>query len=200
MIGRRNDVRRFRRFLPALVWSLLTATGAACVSETRYAVLSFFLDGVPPPGVEEDLEIYPLQKADPEKLALENPGHVVRNIFASVHGPYVAQKCGQCHADGMERSRLRMPKAELCGTCHNPRAMFEGKVFHPPTAAGQCGGCHEPHQSHQPHLLVEAGAGICLRCHDATTFPDLENHRKTRGEDCLQCHSPHASDKPYMIR
>jgi predicted CXXCH cytochrome family protein len=40
---------------------------------------------------------------------------------------------------------------------------------------------------------------LCAGCHDASTFPELDQHRAEEGEDCVECHDPHAAPRPYML-
>lgn len=96
--------------------------------------------------------------------------------------------------DDKTRSRLRYRVDRLCFQCHkdlSPEApKNRGLWLHGPFKAGVCLGCHDPHESDNPKLLVAyPWASLCGRCH-----PDYHGGRgaPSRGSDCRSCHSPHA--------
>ena len=71
-----------------------------CEGKTRYQVLSFFFDGVPPP---EELK----QEGGKEgKKVTAQPQSTYRE-----HGPYAARLCNSCHERGS--NKLLVPIEEL---------------------------------------------------------------------------------------
>lgn len=96
------------------------------------------------------------------------------------------------------RARLRVRVDQLCFQCHkdlDPQSPgMRGLWLHPPFRAGVCLGCHDPHQSGHPRLLVEyPWAPLCSRCH-----PDYHKGRGSAAHPgrCDGCHSPHAQRGP----
>jgi predicted CXXCH cytochrome family protein len=175
--------------------------GAGCAVEQRYRVMSFFLDGVPPPGTEEPVEMPQVAAA----TSLEEPADILmalaprtqRRADFSKHEAYDQKQCLDCHA-GRFTDRLSVDLEELCWTCH-AREDFPGEVVHGPVAGGSCTGCHNPHTSPYEKLLVQPTATLCERCHDDDTFPGFAQHRAREGEDCVRCHDPHSADREFML-
>lgn len=59
----------------------------------------------------------------------------------------------------------------------------------------RCSDCHDVHSLE----LLEAGNGLCLRCHEGEAYDSIDHHfhQKTgRGTLCTQCHMP---ERRYMI-
>jgi predicted CXXCH cytochrome family protein len=179
--------------------SLLAAILASgCLSTAgRYRVLSFFFDGVPPPQVaEETPAAVEVTIADAELMMPEPEQPPAPQ--SSRHPPWADRECSKCH-DKAGSNRLVARGAELCWTCHENENFFS-EVVHGPAAAGNCTGCHNPHRSPRPKLLLEAGADLCAQCHDQNTFPEAELHRLGQGDDCVSCHNPHSAKRAYMLR
>lgn len=61
-------------------------------------------------------------------------------------------------------------------------------------AGVSCGNCHNPHSGQ----LVASGNGVCLQCHQPTTY-EATSHSQHRGEGaataCVSCHMP---ERTYM--
>jgi predicted CXXCH cytochrome family protein len=158
--------------------------------------LTFFFDGVPPleplvlaavPGEFEGAPPSPGARAKPRVSA-----------YVSVHGPYAKRDCGLCHVSDFS-NRLTQEGEDLCWSCHE-REDFPGEVVHGPVAAGRCDGCHDPHRSRNPFLLVQPETALCEHCHDQETFARIDEHRAQEGDDCLRCHDPHASGREHLLK
>ena len=166
-------------------WVLLLAILHGCAGKTRYQVLSFFFDGVPPPGESASGPGRGGQKGGaPATLA---PRYVA-------HGPYAAKQCEACHVKAS--NRLVMPINELCFQCH--ALDIRKRHLHGPLASGDCKVCHAPHGSRYPFLLVSEPKESCLHCHDADAIARKEVHRRTEAQ-CTACHDAHSSDNEYLL-
>lgn len=174
---------------------------------TRYRVLSFFFDGVPPPpGLEEApaegaagptvAELEPAAgEAGPPPAATPPKPPPIR----SRHAPYSDQSCSSCHS--AQRSyQLLAAGAELCGKCHAPYFEFESSDWaHGPVAVGQCSVCHVGHESEYPALQTAPQPDLCFRCHDAAAVMGRPYHAAAQTQRCSTCHDPHASGNALLL-
>jgi predicted CXXCH cytochrome family protein len=182
--------------LPALLIIL-----AGCSQTKRHRMLTLLFDGVPPlEQVSADSVV-----TTPESPRQRKPR--VPTMAVYYHVPFERGECSVCH--DLPRSdkrtfflnaRLVATVAELCTSCHAEQEAatlrIENAWVHGPVAAGQCTGCHSPHRSLYPHLLIRPPGGpLCGRCHAEET---LSNRQEHLGElatlDCGSCHSSHAGD------
>lgn len=176
------------------VWTVAVGIAvAACVvmgcdATTRYRVLTFFFDGVPPPKVPEAPEAKP--------AGAPAAGAEPRKVGFRAHGPYAARMCNACH-NAAEFNALLLPRGELCFKCHEFR--LDKKYIHGPLASGGCTACHDPHSSQYRYMLVSESDSFCLRCHERTIVARIPGHADI-GEKCTTCHNPHLSDKKYLLR
>ncbi|NPB06457.1 MAG: hypothetical protein GXO03_02510 [Aquificae bacterium] len=100
------------------------------------------------------------------------------------HVPVLTGKCNICHNPhgSDERFFLRLPKWELCVSCHEDKAFRGHVVFtitgkpHPtrgvkdprfPKKELSCSSCHNPHHSDYDFLLYEPFRELCASCHSA---------------------------------
>jgi len=123
----------------------------------------------------------------------------------SVH-PALSMGCGTCHVlphDEAGKFPPESPKglaaqgAELCFMCHD-RAPFGKNTVHPPVSLGLCTGCHNPHQSRFPTLLV--AMNVCIQCHEKGKFLGKETtHSPVAAGMCTSCHSPHSSEAERLL-
>src|SRR5690242_7286135 len=78
-----------------------------------------------------------------------------------------------------------------------------GGTNHKPFASGDCLGCHDPHASNNPGMLLADQKTTCLRCHadQAKAAAGSKSvHAAFSSGDCTKCHSPHkASLKKLML-
>ncbi|MFQ5504242.1 MAG: cytochrome c3 family protein [Planctomycetota bacterium] len=183
---------------------------AACSSLSSYEVLSFFFDGVPDPSMPEPEPLGVPGSSGP--LTLEERAAIqerrLPKVTLHLHKPWDQNECSSCHRYRSTRKRvptwaqsmaeLKMPKTELCWSCHDP---FDGKYVHGPAAAGECLMCHYPHKSEFPHLVrAEKTASLCAKCHSGQTFMTEAKHEEFKDQDCVGCHDPHASERAYFLR
>lgn len=183
---------------------------AGCSVESRYRTLSFFFDGVEhPDSVRVREQRIALARARAESLAARNAvledGASQGQSTAYVHAPYEEGDCSYCHQteEGGRRFagavELNEPVQTLCVGCHDDKTSdalaTEYAWVHGPVAAGQCTGCHSPHQSIYPSLLkASPGPALCLRCHEASRLNETPPHAKPKTLPCLDCHGAHGSD------
>ncbi|MGE5174622.1 MAG: cytochrome c3 family protein [Betaproteobacteria bacterium] len=122
--------------------------------------------------------------------------------------PAVAMGCTTCHT-GIDASDvphkitnkiakgLSAEQPDLCYDCHD-KSMFDKKVVHAAVGMG-CTGCHNPHASKNPKLLVTDIPALCYTCHDKGTFTKKTVHPPVESGMCTTCHSPHASNDIALL-
>ena len=184
-----------------MLFTALPALG--CNPITRYRVLSFFFDGVPPPAGmqgEQPAQVAADPGAEPEPLILpaEREPAVAMTPVRSSHAPYVDRLCFECHADG----GYQTPSGgqDMCRKCHAPYFEFEAYDWaHGPVAAGDCSFCHSAHISEHVSLLTASVPDLCLRCHDADLTMAQPYHLAATAQPCSSCHDPHAAGNQYLL-
>lgn len=181
-------------------WLVLSATAitlavlAACAGTNRQEVLSFFFDGVPPPGgVPSDAV-----KRDgptPDATGATKLAAAPQQFFP--HTPYRENKCEGCH-DSTSGQLVRPIQEGLCLTCHS-KVVEEKKFVHGPVAVGDCALCHHYHGSPLPNLLLVDTIPTCLNCHDRNDLSAGEHHAKAE-QSCTECHDPHGGDDRFFVK
>jgi predicted CXXCH cytochrome family protein len=169
-----------------ILLAILAALFSGCAANTRYKVLSFFFDGVPPPG-----EVAGEAGKAGGKKGVATPE---KPRFLE-HGPYAARQCDGCHVRAS--NRLVLPIEELCFKCHS--LDVRKTYIHGPLASGGCNVCHDPHGSMYPFLLVAEAREFCLTCHDAKSIEKRDVHKGDRSQ-CTRCHDAHSSDRKYLLK
>lgn len=187
-----------KRLLPAAVLILCGLAVVACSPMTRYQVLSFLFDGVPPPpghvaeprpredrGRPTSAFAAGLRTIREEAIRPQAPPRI-----ASVHEPYQERNCGLCH--DMTHSGMKDPArdASLCDRCHLDQRQEQG-WDHGPINLGTCIPCHVPHASIHEHLLSVPVPDLCLDCHVDVTPASHEDHDVENFNNCVECHDPH---------
>jgi len=173
---------------PAVVCSALAVVYlAGCNPTTRYQVLSFVFDGVPPPQVAPP--------PDQKQTAATNAAPR-RQVGYRAHGPYAAKLCNACHNIGATNALL-LPREELCFKCHELE--LNKKYIHGPLASGGCLACHDPHSSQYSYFLVSESDDFCFRCHAQETVARNAAHAGVE-QQCTTCHDAHMSDKRYLLK
>jgi len=159
-----------------------------CGAATRHKVLTTLFDGVPP------LKTATAPAATGAQPGAATDASAPAPSRGSVHGPYGARMCGECHAVKAGFA-LVAPREQLCLNCHQ-FAPAPGMIVHGPLAAGGCLVCHEPHNSPNRALLVSDSDTFCFRCHDRDR---LRGHAggETR---CTACHDAHMSPRRYLLK
>jgi predicted CXXCH cytochrome family protein len=218
-ITRRGQVRKSRRIRisarPSARWTFGVAVSfwlilAGCSVESRYRTVSFLFDGVEHPDSVRAREArMAFRRAQAESLAAQRQalveGRATSGPRAYVHPPYEEGDCSYCHltSEGGRRFagavELIEPVQTLCVGCHDDKsseALAEEFAWvHGPVAAGQCTGCHSPHQSVHPSLLkVAPGPALCLRCHDKARLALTPLHERPTSSPCLDCHGAHGAE------
>jgi predicted CXXCH cytochrome family protein len=171
------------RRAPGILLALLIALPLwtfGCSSSARYKILSFFFDGVPPPGSEKVSDASGRDgtghrtpkggiRSVEQALALGR-----RNIFT--HQPYDQYRCTVCHDMERNNQLALTPEDGLCARCH-PGVATRPRFVHGPVAAGACLECHHPHESEIKGILLHEATTLCLRCHDAEDLSVGDHHR-----------------------
>ncbi len=175
---------KIQKLILFLIFAVL-AFIPACEPNRRYAVLSFFFDGVPKPGTED--------QGQKTRDTGESKSEQEKRSFYQ-HGPYAARICDGCHQPGT--NKLILPKEELCTFCHT---LSVQKRVHGPLAAGGCTICHDPHGTTNRALLVADARDFCLFCHDPRDIMKRPVHRDSSGT-CTVCHDAHGADNEYLLK
>ncbi len=166
----------------------------------------------------------PLTAADQSSICLQCHANGKQMLWAGSPHDSRDITCVTCHAIHKQHSRkaqLKLVKPErydsrgqtldaveydLCGQCHQVRAMQFNRSSHMPTAArGEggkitCGSCHNPHGTTTEKLIAAVSVKeSCTRCHADKRGPFLFEHAPVL-ENCLTCHQPHGSNNPALLR
>ncbi|HEX7551744.1 MAG TPA: DmsE family decaheme c-type cytochrome [Candidatus Methylomirabilis sp.] len=95
---------------------------------------------------------------------------------------------------------------DLCGQCHQVKAMqFQRSSHMPMTARGEggrttCTSCHNPHGTTTEKLISAVSVNEkCTSCHAAKRGPFLWEHPPVL-ENCLNCHQAHGSNLQSLLR
>jgi len=106
--------------------------------------------------------------------------------------------CVDCHEQhgGLQQHQVKVAigNEAPCVKCHaDKRGPFTFE--HPPMRLEGCMGCHEPHGSVNPKMLVRHEQRfLCLECHSAAPDllasqpPSFHDLRSTRFQNCTTCH------------
>ncbi len=207
------------RALIVIMAALFALWNQGCDRASRYKVKTFFFTGVPPlEGGENE------RARMPHTLALLAPAEKQRPKFLLYsHTPYAQGNCAKCHqvpaglrfrmvgdkkeppvfrkGGGMPGPLLK-PKTELCTMCHDDFAPEKARQmhlwFHSPKPEGDCGVCHDPHQSRFPNQMRLKPAKLCRSCHQRC--PSLDAYGMNEVDDCLICHNPHFGRDRMMLK
>jgi predicted CXXCH cytochrome family protein len=168
--------------------SFVAVLSLGCDPTSRYKVLTFFFDGVPPPR--------PAGEAEGTQAATQADSLRPRRVVTSQHGPYAAKLCNACH-ESTASNTFVVPPAQLCFRCHDIR--LDRQYIHGPLASGGCTACHDPHSSRYRYLLVSESDDFCFHCHERQAVAKVGAHAGVEGQ-CTFCHDPHMSGKRYLLR
>lgn len=167
---------------------------AACSPETRYRVLDFLYDGVPPLDAGgTDLEEQMQETAvatEPEKLPRS-----VKTFY--YHPAYQQNLCGGCH-DVNGGRLLKTVRLGLCQSCH-PDKPAKRKFVHGPVAVNGCLACHRYHKSRYPKVLIADAQTLCFFCHEMGELRTDEHHATIEKERCIDCHDAHGGDDRFFL-
>jgi len=122
----------------------------------------------------------------------------------SVHAA-VSLGCQSCHKTVEGKTHpgqkgsivLTQNMPNLCYSCHD-ESKFKGKSVHQPVSGGMCTGCHNPHQSDFPKILIGDVPSICYNCHSESKFKGKSGH--TLLGMCTGCHNPHSSNSDKILK
>ena len=174
-----------RALLALATLLLVVSAGHGCAPDSRYRVLSFFFDGVPPP------------EGTGTSAATSEPGEAALppKAVISRHAPYAKKQCVACHSP--MTNTLIAPVPGLCLGCHK-MGLEQKRYVHAPSPAGFCTVCHNPHLSRHPFLLLAEPRQMCFYCHNPEDVARNRAHVDDQAP-CTQCHNPHA-DNRYFLR
>ena len=167
----------------------------SCDDIEQHKALTFFFDGVPPPG-QEYLQG---ESLDPNSPELAQTGQTPAWY---IHEP--RKDCSICHGKRKQRSfssqtYLTAPVPKLCYNCHTDYTA-SAPFVHGPVAVGQCLFCHNPHKSKIEHLLIAPEPGLCYQCHDIDTIELIAAHLPKQLSACTDCHNAHASSAKTLLK
>ncbi len=138
----------------------------------------------------------------------------------TVHGVIELGGCTLCHDPHADKYRYQLWQEgtiHLCLACHGNMQNLVSQRDRLPYVHniifGQgCTGCHDPHATDNPFMLIKPINELCLGCHQranqfAFNHPlprhpvsaSQEHRRHDRELTCSSCHDPHGSSEPYML-
>jgi predicted CXXCH cytochrome family protein len=144
--------------------------------------------------------------------------HATLTARKNLHGALRSGGCFTCHAPSDQPGKCQGAAAGAgwklardCFGCHQRTTVAGAASVHTAVARGQCTGCHDPHSSDQPKLLLAPGSALCLRCHDAkragtpgapALLLDLSRnvHPALEVGECADCHAAHGSPYPKQLK
>lgn len=112
--------------------------------------------------------------------------------------------CASCHKIHSKKDEVRdkLHQTEVCFSCHKEQRVESFKTSHHPIREGKvvCSGCHNPHGSTGPKLLVKNTLNeTCYTCHTEKRGPFLWEHPPA-SDNCANCHLPHGSNNPALLK
>ncbi len=171
--------------------------GSACSQTSRYRVLTFFFEGVPPPGGFVD---GPNEGQDgsgvPGAFGALPPKRQTRHL----HPPFKDMECRKCH-DMYAGKMVKLPEEGLCLDCH-AEFLDERPFLHGPAAVNACLLCHHYHESERPKLLLDEAQSLCLICHVREDLLQGEHHDTMESTEggCTTCHDPHGGNNRFFLK
>ena len=166
----------------------------------------------------------PLVAADQNAVCLQCHARGKQILWAGSPHESHDVTCVTCHAvhgPRTEKAQLKLVRPErydsrgqtldaaeydLCGQCHQVKAMqFQRSSHMPMTARGEggrmtCGSCHNPHGTTTEKLIAAGSINEkCSSCHAAQRGPFLWTHAPVL-ENCLNCHQAHGSNLQSLLR
>ena len=127
----------------------------------------------------------------------------------SVHGPSSEKRLLKIVKGDEYDSRgqlLDKVQYNLCGQCHQVKAMqFQRSSHMPLPAQGEggkifCTSCHNPHGTTTEKLLLNVSVNVlCTSCHADKRGPFLWEHAPVL-ENCLNCHTAHGSNNAPLLQ
>ena len=186
-------VHTVSKYVSLVLVILVLLAGMSCSVKKNHKVLSFFFDGVPKPGSENQSGQGEPDAAVPGKNGTRRPVDEIRVV--SRHKAYTLRKCKDCHST-QSLSFFKEKRDRICFGCHKEEK-YTGDFLHGPVAVGACNACHLPHESKYENLLKTEVPQICIDCHATWDKRDVKAHSK--GKTCTQCHNPHAGDNRFFL-
>lgn len=171
-----------------------------CDAASHSKWLRFFFDGVPPDnqGTNAPAAAPSNAEAKPGGEARGKPVPAAPQATYYAHPPFAEQKCAACH-EAQTGQGMKKKTPELCFDCHKD-FLSNFKVKHQPVETGDCGSCHDPHQSdNNKMLLLKTGKDLCFDCHENFLEKGKVKHQPAENGECLSCHNPHATDQKKLL-
>ena len=184
-----------------------------CDPKTKYKVLTFFFDGVPPlPGMP-GYGIGPIIGPDGFELDFDDPrakeflakdrarrtfaAKKAEDVISFTHQPYAKRRCMACHNKNKSFSAVT---TETCQSCHKAYYNTQWNDWvHGPVALGRCSMCHLPHTSKYKGLLHKPQRDLCLSCHKEARIFASPYHAEAAFKPCSACHDPHFAGNRRLL-
>jgi len=165
----------------------------------------------------------PLAAADKNDVCLQCHSRGKQMLWQGSQHESRDVACVTCHSvhAGTEKRLLKVVKPEqfdsrgqtlvalqynLCGQCHQVRAMqFQRSSHMPMGARGEggkivCTSCHNPHGTTTEKLIEAVSINEkCTTCHTDKRGPFLWEHPPVL-ENCMNCHQAHGSNNAPLMR
>jgi len=177
--------------------SVMLLIVGACTAEAKHEWLVYFIDGVPPMGLDltgpgaqpSDVDVGPSDLAPPKS--------VKRKPRYYHHPAYFENRCSGCHASDYG-DLVMTPREGLCSSCH-PDKPPKTKFVHGPVAVNGCLACHRYHKSPYPKVLIADAQELCFHCHEMSELRTDEHHATMETERCIDCHDSHGGDDRFFL-
>lgn len=183
------------------VLSLSVVLVVGCDRVTRYKILTFFFEGVPPLDAPQDELLTPVlsDTTDTDIVPDYLSPRIARQRIPSRHPP--TKNCTQCHLKGprWHRTQMYKPVPDLCYSCHTHYNVSQG-LLHGPVAVGACLFCHKPHDSKYMNLQTAPQPELCFQCHTQEDIASIVDHQDMLETICTTCHDPHISTQPKLLK
>lgn len=181
-----------------------------CDRQSRYEILTFFFEGVPPLDGDPNAvgvtasSTHTENGEDTTTVIIEKPKTPAEIAFSiqKHHSSHkILKDCDKCHEGSLSSGRreLRKPLPDMCYSCHKDFSR-SGKYLHGPINVGECVFCHDPHRSSFVKLQKDPQPKLCYNCHRRESISEIKNHEKVLDLICTNCHDPHASSQPKLLK
>jgi predicted CXXCH cytochrome family protein len=197
------------------VWRLIAQS--ACIPIILAGFASGQAEPLPPQQAPSGLLGTPLQDAAIKESCSQYQDPKTIEPLKKFKEPALEKGCTTCHlncnqlspADQKEPPDYYLKEKEpaLCLECHSPSAKDHSPAAkdlgpahdHQPLGEAKCSGCHDPHSSDTPKLLLKVSHGpfaarLCSACHAEPVNGKIRLAATDVDSQCYTCHTQFQAD------